>query len=209
MSRFRAWLSPGFNAAGRWVDDHAPRLGRALHPAWQVVNRRLRLTSYWGQRKHLRYYKEVASLARVHCPAARSVLDVGAGDTELVRGMDWIPLRVALDAKPADPTPGVERVVANFLDYRPPRTFDLVLCLQVLEHLEAPVPFFRKLLSTGRTVIVSVPHRWPKGLAPRHVQDPVDEGKLSRWAGRDPVSSVVVHNARARLVAVFRGDDVG
>jgi hypothetical protein len=180
-----------------------------LHPAWQVLNRRLRLTSYWGQRKHLRYYQEVLGVARAHASTAQSALDVGAGDTELVRWLDWIPLRVALDPRPADPVPNVERVVANFLDYRPPRTFDLVICLQVLEHLEDPVTFLRKLLSTGRTVIVSVPYRWPKGLAPRHVQDPVDEAVLTRWAGRDPVESRVVHNARARLVAVFRGSDAG
>jgi 2-polyprenyl-3-methyl-5-hydroxy-6-metoxy-1,4-benzoquinol methylase len=79
---------------------------------------------------------------------------------------------------------GIERVSADFLAYRPPLRFDLVLCLQVLEHLQDPETFARKLLDSGRIVIMSVPYQWPAGRNPRHLQDPVSEAKLIGWAGR-------------------------
>ena len=80
-----------------------------------------------------------------------------------------------------------------------------MLCLQVLEHLEDPETFARKLFESGRSVIVSVPYRWPAGLRPGHVQDPVDEAKLIGWTGRTPVETCVVRNGRDRLIAVFHG----
>ena len=201
----RAWLSPKVRATTRWLNRHAPGVARALRPAWWALDTRLRLTDYWGRRKHFRYYAEVARLARDHMPSGGSVLDVGAADTEVLGRLDWFRRRVALDRRPARPRPGVERVVADFMDYQPPGRFDLVLCLQVLEHLAQPEAFTRKLLLTGRHVIISVPYRWPAGLQPNHVQDPVDEAKLRGWAGRAPVETSVVLNGRDRLIAVFRG----
>ncbi len=201
----RAWLSPKVRAASRWLNRRAPGVARALRPAWWALDTRLRLTDYWGQRKHFHYYAEVARLAREHVPAGGSALDVGAADTEVLGRLDWFRRRVALDRRPARPRPGVERVVSDFMDYQPPGRFDLVLCLQVLEHLEQPEAFTRRLLLTGRHVIISVPYRWPAGLNPAHVQDPVDEAKLHGWAGRAPVETSVVLNGRDRLIAVFRG----
>ena len=201
----RAWLSPKLRAAARWVNGHAPGVARVLRPAWWALDTRLGLTGYWNERKHFHYYDEVARLARRHAPGGGSVLDVGAADTELLHRLDWFRRRVALDRRPARTHPGVERVVSDFRDYRPSEGFDLVLCLQVLEHLEQPEVFTRKLLLTGRLVIISVPYLWPAALHPTHVQDPVDEAKLVTWAGRAPVETRVVHNGRARLIAVFRG----
>jgi SAM-dependent methyltransferase len=168
------------------------------------VNRRLGLAGYWRSRSHLRYYDEVVALARRHEPGGQAVLDVGAGDTEMLRRLTWFPRRVALDRRPGPRQRGVERVVADFLAYTPPRRFDLVLCLQVLEHLEDPGPFARRLLAAGETVIVSVPYRWPAGLSPGHVQDPVDEAKLASWTGCEPVETQLVVNGLTRLIAVYR-----
>jgi hypothetical protein len=82
---------------------------------------------------------------------------------------------------------------------------DLVLCLQVLEHLQDPETVARKLLDSGRIVIMSVPYQWPAGRNPRHLQDPVSEVKLIGWAGRAPVETRLVRNGVDRLIAVFRG----
>ena len=98
----------------------------------------------------------------------------------------------------------VETVVADFRDFEPEGPFDLVLCLQVLEHLARPEPFARKLLQTGRTVIISVPHSWPAGGVESHLQDPVDEAKLRLWTGAEPVETSVVDDGKQRLVAVYR-----
>jgi hypothetical protein len=63
--------------------------------------------------------------------------------------------------------------------------------------------FFRKLRGAGRVVIVSVPYRWPQGVHPEHVQDPVDEQKLLGWAGQQPLETRIVMDERERLIAVF------
>ena len=201
----RVWLIPKLDKARRLLKSHAPGVARILRPAWSMLDRRFRLTTYWARRQHLQYYQEVERLARVYAPAGGSVLDVGAADTELLRRLNWFTHRVALDRRPPRPSRNVERVVADFMDYRPPKRFDLVLCLQVLEHLEEPEAFARKLLESGRRVIISVPYRWPVGLSPSHVQDPVDEAMLNRWAGQIPVETHVVRDDHERLVAVFQG----
>ena len=137
------------------------------------------------------------------CAHGPAVLDVGARDTQILLALDWFPRRMALDLQRGLPLPGVEWIVADFLRWEPPIRFDLVLCLQVLEHLEDPSVFFRKLHGAGRVVIVSVPYRWPQGVHPEHVQDPVDEQKLLGWAGQQPLETRIVMDERERLIAVF------
>lgn len=162
--------------------------------------------SYWQERQHMRYYARVLTFARQYAPAGGSVVDVGGRDCEYIRWFDWFDRKVIIDLRPPPASPGVETVAADFVSWQPAGRFDLVLCLQVLEHLADPSPFCRKLLSTGRTVIVSVPYRWPRGLCKYHLQDPVDEEKLRGWAGRSPRECAVVRDGnRARLVAVFGG----
>jgi hypothetical protein len=94
----------------------------------------------------------------------------------------------------------------DFLQYMPSQVFDLVLCLQVLEHVPLAEAFARKLLDTGRTVIISVPFRWPAGVCKPHVHDPVDREKLLGWTGRASITDVVVRDRRRdRLIAVLEG----
>jgi hypothetical protein len=161
---------------------------------------------YWESRKHLLYYKEVVRLARKHCGAARSVIDVGAKQNPFVLQLGWIADKTRLDIVPIPPLAGCLTIEADFMDYRVTEPFDLVLCLQVLEHLESPAQFARKLLETGRTVIVSVPYKWPKGLVPSHRQDPVDEHLLREWTGIDWIDESVVreHNGVERMIVVLR-----
>jgi hypothetical protein len=162
--------------------------------------------TYWQQRQHMRYYAQVLDCARRHAPGGGSVLDVGGRDCVYVAWFDWFQRKVVLDLKPPPPQPGVETVTGDFLAWQPDVRFDLVLCLQVLEHLADPKPFCRKLLATGRIVIVSVPYRWPQGLCRYHLQDPVDEAKLLGWAGQHALElSTALDGQRARLIAVFDG----
>jgi 2-polyprenyl-3-methyl-5-hydroxy-6-metoxy-1,4-benzoquinol methylase len=161
--------------------------------------------SYWDTRRDLRYYREVVQLARAHVPAGGSVLDVGANETEVLERLDWFERRVALDADEIPERAGVEIVVGDFNEFEPEAEFDLVLCLQVLEHLDRPAPFARKLLAAGGTAIISVPHEWPGWVTEEHVQDPVDESKLRGWTGRDPIETSIVEDlGMERLIAVYR-----
>jgi hypothetical protein len=88
--------------------------------------------------------------------------------------------------------------------------FDLVFCLQVLEHLDRPGAFLRKLLRTGSVVIVSIPYNWPFDEESDHTNDPIDEAKLLGWAGRRWMKARIVEDdSRERLIAVFRGGEEG
>jgi hypothetical protein len=180
-------------------------LGRSLSRIRQTISG----NNYWKERKDLLYYKLVVALAREFAPRALSVIDVGSADTRVLDSVDWIPHKFALDryfcCRPCDAT----YIQADFMDFRPTRQFDLVFCLQVLEHLEDPMPFAKKLLSIGAIIIVSVPYQWPKGFCKWHVQDPVDESKLLGWFGKPFVKSQIVDDAEARRLAVVLLGDAG
>jgi 2-polyprenyl-3-methyl-5-hydroxy-6-metoxy-1,4-benzoquinol methylase len=152
------------------------------------------------------YYREVIRFAREFAPAAQNVLDVGPNGTPLVCELDWIASKNAVDLAKAE-IPGVSCVRGNFLTYKPEQTFDLVLCLQVLEHVRPAKDFARKLLDTGHVVIISVPYCWPAGGCKQHVHDPVDREKLLAWTGKASVTDTVVRDSRReRLIAVFEGN---
>ena len=196
------------HAIGEGLRRRSPRIYRFVKPAWyraeQCVRRLLSKPGYWESRRDYAYYKEVVRFARLYVPKGRSVIDVGAGQTQVLRELDWFDRRVSLDVTYRPSQRGIERIEADFMEYRANETFDLVLCLQVLEHLDAPGPFARKLLSLGRTTIISVPYRWPAGDYPPHVQDPVDEVKLEAWTCRKPTAmSIVADHGSERLIAVY------
>ena len=196
------------HAIGEGLRRRSPRIYRFVKPAWHraeaCVRRLLAKPGYWEQRRDYAYYKEVVRFARLYVPKGRSVIDVGAGQTQVLRELDWFDRRVSLDVTYRPSQRGIERIEADFMTYRANDTFDLVLCLQVLEHLAEPGPFARKLLSLGRTTIISVPYRWPAGQYPPHVQDPVDEASLENWTGRKPTAvSIVEDEGSERLIAVY------
>jgi hypothetical protein len=189
---------------------------RVARPLWRVFTRLLfwlgyRKTeaepSYWEARRNHRYYQEVVRLARIYVPAGGQVIDVGANETQVLQQLDWFGRRVALDLDDVPSQPGIETVVMDFMAYQPPSEFDLVICLQVLEHLQEPAMFARKLLETGRTVIISVPYKWPVGKSIWHPQDPVDEAKLEMWTRRKPDEISVISDENERLIVVYKNLD--
>lgn len=164
-----------------------------------------KLNPYWESRKAFRYYAEVIRMARTYAKHANSVLDVGPHDTPFVAELTWIRQKTAIDLYHLPQIKGVHGLRGDFLQFEPATRFDLVLCLQVLEHLDDPTPFARKLLQTGTTVIVSVPYMWPKGFCEWHVQDPVNETKILTWMGREWLEHSIVEDGDGlrRLVAVY------
>jgi hypothetical protein len=165
-----------------------------------------REAAYWARRQHMQYYREVIRLAREHASNARTVLDVGAHDTPVVTQLDWIASRTAIDFEVQPELPGVVGIKGDFLTFEPEQPYDLVLCLQVLEHLDDPRRFAQKLFDTGRVVIISVPYQWPAGFCLEHLQDPIDEAKLVGWTEQAPIDRAIVTDDRlARIVGVFKG----
>ncbi len=160
---------------------------------------------YWQDRKSMRYYREVLRLARKYGRTAKSVLDVGPNGTPLVCELDWIASKTVIDLA-SKPIPGANCLHGDFLKFEPQQPFDLVMCLQVLEHIGPAGEFAQKLLAAGRVVIVSVPYRWPAGSCKHHVQDPVDEEKLRGWMQQPFLEHRIVRDsARERLIAVLAG----
>lgn len=164
---------------------------------------------YWRARAGLRYYQVVREICARVAPNARSVIDVGSNSCPQLEWFPNSPRRVSVDIEAPYRAPHIESVVCDFLEYVPETKFDLVLCLQVLEHIEDPVPFARHLLEVGREVVISVPYLWPEGACYWHCQDPVDEAKVLSWFGREPDALHIVEEAKVsavskRLVAHYR-----
>ncbi len=161
---------------------------------------------YWGKRSEWSYYQKAVEFAREFAPAAQTVIEVGPRDTPFLEMITWVPAKTAIDRYFLPCVQGTTNLQGDFMKFEPPRPFDLVFCLQVLEHLEAPEPFTQKLLRTGKIIIISVPYKWRKGHCKWHVQDPVDEAKVLGWAKKPWLNSAIVEDDGAkRLIAVFEG----
>ena len=159
---------------------------------------------YWGSRQDLAYYRLVRAWLDELGPG-RLIIDVGGADTPVVT---WgrFERRIVIDPGGASPLEGVESHAESWLSYHPDERADVITCLQVLEHLddEQVAAFARKLLSSGRTAIISVPYLWPAGSCEHHRQDPVTLTKLAGWVGQRPRRSVVVTDGKwRRLVTLF------
>ena len=94
------------------------------------------------------------------------------------------------------------------MKFDPGARFEVVTCLQVLEHLDNKKvrKFAKKLLrhSTDMTII-SVPFMWEDGLCQQHLQDPIDLKKLTSWTGIEPSDHfIVVDGTVKRLVAKYK-----
>lgn len=164
------------------------RLLRLPPPAPARTPRRKRETyasgRYWETRADLLYYQYFRFIIRCIGHDARSMVDVGSGNCPYLEWFDWIPERVSVDIRTPYSSAAVRGVQGDVRALDFPARFDVLSCLQVLEHLEAPEPFARRLLGMARLVLVSVPHRWPKGGTRGHVNDPVDLRRVERWFGR-------------------------
>lgn len=164
---------------------------------------------YWERRKDLLYYQVVRILAAGLAEGAESVLDVGSHGSPYLEWFEDVPVRTSLDLVEPYRAEGITSIVTDYLAWQPDRRYDLVLCLQVLEHVPDARSFARKLLASGRIVIISVPYRWRQGKSKNHVQDPVTMRKIQGWFGRKPNFAHLVAEpgmGTERLVCVFEED---
>lgn len=169
---------------------------------------------YWRKRSDLLYYQNFRFLVRCIGRDARSMVDVGSNKSPYLEWFDWIPDRVSVDLEKPYQSEAVKGIEGNIFDLKFEQPFDLCSCMQVLEHVPEPEPFARRLLELGRTLLVSVPYRWPRGSHREHVNDPVDLEKLELWFGRKPNYHLVVQEpfagrTGARMFAIFDIADPG
>lgn len=167
---------------------------------------------YWKKRSDMVYYRTVSLMVGYVGRNAKTVIDVGARDAQYIEEFDWIPEKYTLDIATPYSSETVTGIQEDFFTYSPERKFDLVLCLQVLEHIKEAEKFAKKLLETGKRLVVSVPYCWPENATKHHVQDPVDEKKLASWFNRKPDYQIVVEEpfkalkTGRRLIAYYHDD---
>lgn len=164
-------------------------------------------SDYWTSRQASNYLRVVRGICDTIAGDARTVLDVGSFGTPILEWRRRTAQRlVSIDLRQPYVADGVESITADFLEYTLGEPFDLVTCLQVLEHVPDATAFARKLLAAGRIVVVSVPYKWPKGACASHIHDPVDERVMRSWFGRLPTSQYVARETSglSRLVQVYR-----
>ena len=154
-----------------------------------------------------RFYRHIA--ASVRTTGARRILDVGCGEGFTVRhlyeqgisaamvGVDYSPAALAWSRANHDAMSPLSLADAHHLPF-PDSSYDLVLCLEVLEHLPDSSLGLRELLRVSRDYgLVSVPHE-PFFRGANFIR-----GKHLRALGNDP-EHLHTYGGRAfqRLVAV-------
>lgn len=185
----------------------SPLIDSPSRPPEGLAERR----AYWDRRADSLYLQYVFYLARVVGRDAGSVIDVGSNDCPYLEWLDWIPRKLSVDIEAPYSSATVEGRKGDFLAIEIGESFDLGLCLQVLEHIPDVAAFARKLLRTTPHLIVSVPYQWEAGEAD-HIHDPVDEVKLADWFGRKPNYRLVVREPffkKRRMIAYFDRENPG
>lgn len=161
------------------------------------------VNKYYEERKEYIYYKKVNDiLSKLQF---NSIIDVGGRKSPILEKLGNSIYKSLLDISKIDGGNGnINHITANFYKWVPDRKYDVVLCLQVLEHLDKPAEFAQKLFNTGKKVIISLPYKWPKGFCIYHVQDPVDEKLIKEWTNREPIESYIVEdNGVKRIICVY------
>jgi len=160
------------------------------------------MVGHWEQRTGLPYYAIVRRWLEKFGPQ-ESLLDIGCLDTP-VASWGTFCHRFTIDPRPRPAIEGVVAIRGSWPEDKPPGMFDVITCLQTLEHVEDPESFVQPIFEVARlAVILSVPYRWPAGYD-RHIHDPVDEKKLRSWTGRDPDRQEVTDSKARRLVTLYR-----
>jgi len=164
---------------------------------------------YWARREDSLYYRYVDYIVRTVGREAKTLLDVGTGNCPYLEWFYWIDRKVSIDMRVPYRSKTVEGMVGDIHEMDFGEGFDIVTCLQVLEHVPDASIFGRRLLELGKIVVVSVPYRWdtsPRTLG--HIHDPVTYKKLTAWMGREANYREVVrepfHTRKSeRLIAIY------
>lgn len=164
------------------------------------------MSKYWESRKHLQYYEVARKYIELVASPRFSIMDVGCLNTPVALMGDFKD-RFALNKTPFTPFEGVECIVADWLDFEPGRKYNVITCLQVLEHLDDKTlkSFVDKLRAYSDWMVLSVPYMWPVGTEPTHKQDPIDVVKFYQMAQGVPEFVEIIKDGNlSRIVGIFR-----
>jgi len=164
---------------------------------------------YWEKRMDMLYYQYVDYIVRTLGHNAQTMIDVGTASCPYLEWFDWIPEKFSFDMATPYQSENVVGLQGDFMEYDFDREYDILTCLQVLEHVPKAGVFARRLLEIAQTVIISVPYKWKPEAVSDHIHDPIDAKKLRRWMGRKPNYAIVVQEpfrTPKRLIAVYDRD---
>lgn len=162
--------------------------------------------AYWLKRQNSIYIFTIKQIVRVLGENAKSMVDIGSNGCPYLDWFDWIPERHSLDLRKPYVAPGVTSVKADFMQHDFKRQFDLLTCLQVVEHVPDAGAFCKKLLRSARVLIVSVPYQWKAGQTAGHIHDPINLEKMNGWFGREPNYHIIIQEVESsarRLICVY------
>lgn len=185
-------------------------------------------TAYSRKRSGFVYMRDTWCALRFLGAKPTSIVDVGSSWPPFLRSVNWMkgdrtivskyfpsgggPVSACKQGggKCKDPHSDIQVVMEDFYEWKPDKTYDVVLCSQVLEHVDDPKRFLRKLLATGRTVLASVPYHWKDYNLDFHKHHYLGLDDMRTWAGRDEIYSFVAEEDHGgsmsrRLLAVFQG----
>jgi hypothetical protein len=159
---------------------------------------------YWDNRSEFVYLYVAKKISQAIASNANVVADVGSNGTPILEWFPNVPLRYSVDLRKPYRAENIRSVKDDFLNWKPTRKVNVLTCFQVMEHLVQPELFALKMLSLADVCIVSVPYKWPAGIS-FHPQDPVDEGKILSWFGREPNYSYIAREIfeQSRLIQVY------
>lgn len=172
------------------------------HRGGTKYNKTHNMENYYTRRKDYNYYKKVKEI--LDAMKFSSIIDIGSRKSPVIGHLGKNVKKTMLNIEPLEPAEHTKMITADFYTWEPDIKYDVALCLQVLEHLDKPKEFAKKLFQTAKHVIISVPYKWEKGLCKFHVQDPIDEAKMREWTGRDAKESHIIKDGnRERIILLY------
>jgi len=144
------------------------------------------------------YMRQAAAIASEFIPG--KILEIGAYTLPIVSGCD------TMDVKRYKMATGEYQTYVHDASERWPiedKAYDLVIALQVWEHIPDPVAAFMEMVRCSKAAVMSFPHMWDWPEDANHHM--IDDEKISKWTiGMTPAESMLFkRNKRDKMMNLY------
>ena len=211
------------------IKNHTPNCDRPMSRLESGMARTLESVTIGSlgpkatSRRRYRYYDTLFFMALQYGADAQSIIEVGCASDPFIQHLHWINEKTCVapyfvnygdQESKNDNRTNVKMITADFVEYEiaDKTKYDLLVCSQVLEHVPSPALFLRKLISSARTSIISVPFNWDDcGSKCNHVTHKITREMLLEWsAPHEPIHSGIVmedsdyKKNKGRIILVYK-----